>query len=244
MHVPVQLKFRFGIEFLIKAVVVSVIFILSGCTKDGETIQPDLGYNYFPVYNGHEAIYHVDSVYRDPFFGTYSYVSYQVKEITDSVFLDNQGRETFRISRYRNDSLSATPYWYITNVWTANRTTTTAERFENNIRYIRLIFPVVSGKTWNGNSMNNLGEQEYYITSANQQESINSLLFDSVAHIIQFNDTAFNLLFPRYEFEKYAKGAGLMHKYIRQIDYTYNQQTGQFDTSRYLLYEEKLLSYQ
>ena len=222
----------------------AVIFLLllASCKKDA---APDVnvGYTYFPDEVGHELIYDVDSTYRDPFFGTTTFIHYQIKEIIDSVFIDNQGRPTMRIERYRNDSSASNPNWIIYNVWTANRTSTTAERFENNIRFIKMIFPVESGKTWDGNSMNVFDEQDYEYTYTAVPEQLNSLSFDSVTMVTQINDTAFNILFPKFEFEKFAAGVGLIHRYNRQLDYTVNGQTGQLDTSRFLLYEERLISY-
>ena len=228
----------------IKVIGISILISLwVSCKKDNSNTEVNLGYTYFPVRVGEELIYDVDSVYHDPFFGTTSYVHYQIREVVDSVFNDNQGRPTMRIERYRNDSSASFPNWIIYNVWTANRTATTAERFENNIRYVKLIFPVQQGKTWDGNSMNVYDEQDYELTYAHQPEAINSLSFDSVAMVTQINDTAYNILFPKYEFEKFATGVGLIHKYQRQLDYTVNPQTGQLDTSRFLLYEERLVSF-
>ena len=39
-------------------------------------------------------------------------------------------------------------------------TTSRAEREEDNIRYIRLGFPISSTITWDGNAFNTLGEEE------------------------------------------------------------------------------------
>jgi len=228
-------------QYIIFAMLFVLMFYAS-CKKD-ESPEVDVGYNYFPENVGHELIYDVDSTYRAALVGTTTYRHYRIKGVDDSIIIDNQGRPTLRIERYRNDSSASNPDWVIYNVWTANRTSTTAERFENNIRYIQMISPVESGKTWDGNSMNVLDEQDYEYTYTAVPEQFNQMSFDSVAMVTQINDTAFNILFPKFEFEKFAAGVGLIHRYNRQLDYTINGQTGQLDTSRFLLYEERLVSF-
>ena len=211
------------------------------CTKENTILKPNLGYTYFPVNVGHYVIYDVDSIYKDDFSGLVTYGKYQIKEVIESEFIDNSGRITYRIERYRKDT-AVYPDWTIYNVWTANLTPTVAERFENNVRYIKLVFPVMLGETWNGNSMNTGVEEDYEYTEVNEGLSINNLTFDSVATVLQADELD-NLAEPKYKEEKYAAGVGLIYRKNYIITTKTNPQTGVLDTASYISYTEQISSY-
>ncbi|MBL0341830.1 MAG: hypothetical protein IPP71_13375 [Bacteroidetes bacterium] len=112
------------LSFLVLVVMVA----LAGC-KDDENQQPapsGLIYSYFPVNVGHEIIYDVSLITKDGFSGVSDTLAYQIKEVVDSIFLDNQGRPTQRLERLKRE----TPLdpWVINDVWTSNLTTTRVEK--------------------------------------------------------------------------------------------------------------------
>ncbi|MBI3502993.1 MAG: hypothetical protein HY063_14475 [Bacteroidetes bacterium] len=185
--------------------------LLSSCHKDKPVVPPpDLGYAYFPLTIGHYVIYNVDSTVLDTKSNVDTTFRYQLKEVAAELFYDNAGRPTYKIFRYKR-SIDTLP-WQSTpqQVWTANRTATTAERTEENIRYIKLVFPVKQGKQWNGNAFNILGEKDYEIISLDQKETIGTLSFDSTLTVKQFEQK--DLIETIYEAEKYARNAGLVYK--------------------------------
>lgn len=194
-----------------------ILLVVSGiysCKKDPETTPVDIGYNYFPDEVGRYIIYQVDSITQDDIVETRDTTRYLLKELVESTFIDNSGRPTMRIERYKKMYNPAVPYdsmpWVISDIWTANRTATTAEKVEENIRYIKLVFPVVKGKEWNGNAFNTLGQQEYEMIAVDQPEAINNLSFDSVITVKQLlNDNAIEYI---SEEEKFAKHIGLIYK--------------------------------
>lgn len=194
----------------------SIVFVslFSSCKKDSEITTADFGYDYFPDQVGQYVIYQVDSIWQDDISNVHDTTRYLLKEVIASTFLDNSGRPTLRIERFKKFYNPSLPYdsvqWTLTDVWLANRTNTTAERVEENIRYIKLVFPVKEEKKWNGNIYNTLGEKEYEIISADIQEYINSINFDSVVTVKQFEE--FNWVESRYEVEKYAKRVGLAYR--------------------------------
>jgi hypothetical protein len=135
------------------------LFITS-CKKD-EPVYVDAGYDYFPVKIGHTLIYDVDSIVYDDFFvpTRIDTFRFQIREVIESQFTDNSGKPALRIERFKrtNDTLN----WNIANVWVANLTATTAERVENNTRYLKLVFAARAGRTWDGNTYNTDDEQIY-----------------------------------------------------------------------------------
>lgn len=199
-----------------------ISLIAFSCKKDKEP-APDLGYGYFPDAVGKYVIYEGDSVIRDDVSSSQDTVyKFQMKEVIESIFYDNQNRPTMRIVRYKKKYDSLVPYsainWVLQDVWTANLTKTTAEKVEEGVRFVKLIFPVKENVEWNGNAQNTWVPCSYYtyeawnykITSANNSENVNGLNFDSVVTIQQINVS--NFIDTKYSVEKYAKNVGLVYK--------------------------------
>ncbi len=192
---------------------ISFNFLLLICTLSckHEIVTPiDLSHNYYPTNIGHWVTYDVDSTYYNDFTGTVITYHYKIKELIASTYLDLQNRPTQRIERYKCTDSTA---WNLAEVWASNLTTTTAERVEENIRFIKLSFPPVEGKTWNGNAYNTLGELDYVYNNINEPYTINGSTFDSTVTVIQECDTN-NLVYYKYMTEMYAKNIGLIFKQV------------------------------
>jgi hypothetical protein len=183
------------------------IFIFS-CKKDKEVIVIDLGYNYFPDKKGTYVIYQVDSLFYNDFTSTIDTFQFQIKEKITENFNDLSNRATQKIERfYRQNS---TQDWLIKDVWFANRTSNTAEKVEENIRFVKIVFPLKKDLSWDGNRFNNLGEQNYTLTQINEAFKLGSLSFDSTIYISHAADS--NLIEKKLAYEIYAKNVGLVFK--------------------------------
>ena len=213
----------------IKTLLVVLIVIISGCRKDNDTAEPiSLGYTYFPVEQGNAIYYQVDSIgwlgyTYDPITNSIQIdtVSYQIKEVVDGFFTDNEGRETARIIRYKRSTLGEP--WTQYKVFSSNLTATKAERYEDNIRYTKLIFPIVENAKWIGQYINVplndtlIEPWEYEYESVNEPEIAGDIAYDSVATVILKNEI--NLIEYRYYQEKYATGFGLIFKEYSDLEY-------------------------
>jgi hypothetical protein len=140
--------------------------------------------------------------------GTCSTAVTAIREVIESVFTDEQGRPTLRIERYKRSS--DTSQWIIKDVWFANRTASTAEKVEENIRYLKLIFPVKEGDEWNGNIYNTLDEWNYEVLEADAPYQAEFFLFDSAATVLQAD--APTMIGRDYALEVYACGVGMVYK--------------------------------
>ncbi len=167
-----------------------------------------LGYDYFPLENGSYIIYRLDSFYYNDFTGGIDTFTFDVKEKVAGTFSDIEGRPTARIERFYRKS--AAEAWIIKDVWTGNLTATTAEKTEENQRYIKIIFPAKKNSVWDGNRFNSLGQQNYKIESIDQPVQINSIRFDSVLVVLHKADS--NLIKKEIGREIFAKSIGLVYK--------------------------------
>ncbi|MBL7892358.1 MAG: hypothetical protein JNL63_06990 [Bacteroidia bacterium] len=189
------------------------------CKKDQDTSALDIGYGYFPNQSGKYIIYDVDSIVKNSFTKQVDTFKFQVKEVIESVFNDNTGRPTLRLERYRKYYSKTVAYdsmsWVLTDVWSANLTSTSAEKVEENVRYVRLIFPVEKYKTWNGNAYNTIGEWNYKYTEIDKAKTVGGIAFDSTLTVVQFEDE--NLIDKKYYREMYAKNVGLIYRQIIDV---------------------------
>lgn len=204
-------------KLIVLCILLTIINI--SCKKDADIKPLDIGYEYYPDKAGKYIIYDVDSIVMNTFTTQVDTFKFQLKEVIESVYTDNSGRPTMRLERYRKNYNKTTPYdqlpWVITDVWSANRTATSVERLEENIRYVRLIFPIEKNKTWKGNIYNSLSEWNYKYTEINKATTIGGLPFDSTLTVIQINEE--NLIEKQYYREIYAKNVGLVYKQIIDV---------------------------
>jgi hypothetical protein len=187
----------------------AVIFLLS-CSKEAEIVVPDTSSAYAGLEVGKYVIFDVDSITYDDFDASIRTVSYQIKETVDSKFTDLEGDEAFKIIRYRRDSDNQN--WVTIDVWTSKLTTTNYQRTEENINFVKLIFPVRENQIWDGNSRNNNSTQEYEYTAIDQTEVIGGNALTEVLTVLQY-DSPDNLINPEFFEEKFAKDIGLVYKH-------------------------------
>ncbi|CAN5355918.1 hypothetical protein BH09BAC5_BH09BAC5_12770 [soil metagenome] len=198
-------------------VLLSAFFLFHACKKDEKV--PDAGYSYFPDNIGHWCIYEVDSTVYDDFNHDTVYYHYQIKEVIESYFTDNSGRKAMRVERYKRNYVDSIPYenlpWNLSRVWTFTKTNSTAEKVEENERFVRLTFVPRFGKKWDGNEFNTIGNWNYEYESVDVPFSVNAMSFDSTCTIKQKDET--NLLNRRYYIERYARNVGMIEKNVIDV---------------------------
>ena len=202
------------------------------------------GHCYVPSNVGHENIYDVDSIVKSDFTDSTTAFHFQIKEVIESIFTDNEGRPTIRLERYKRSNENEP--WIIHKVWSANITTSTYEKKEDNVTYIKLIFPTSLNKKWNGNAKNDLEEKEYEFTSLNVPENLYSFSFDSSLTVLQA-DFADGIISKDYEIEKFAAGVGMIFKESFTGEYKSPMPPGmsslEDSLDDYIHYTETIISY-
>lgn len=222
------------------AFLASLAVLAVACSDDdgGGGNPGSLNYSYFPTNEGHELIYDASLITRDPIAGDDTSV-FQVREVVESIFNDNQGRPTQRLERY----IRATPAdpWVIADVWTSNMTSTRVEKKEENITYIKLVFPLLEGKDWDGHSLNSLGPREYIYDWLDEPYSVNGIAYDSTLRVVQADED--NFVYKEQFEEVYAAGIGLVYKNQIYIEYDRTTNPQVVGVKEQRLYTEKLVSW-
>jgi len=184
---------------------------LISCNKESAPV--DVGYDYFPAYEGKWMHYDVDSTVWDDFTSQTYYYHSQILEIIESAFIDGEGNHAFRIERYYRSS--DTTEWIIKDVWFANIKPSSAEVVEENVRFIKLCFPVKNNYKWDGNALNFLNDENYIFKQVHEPLSIGNQFYDSTLTVEQSNNI--NLIEEDIRYENYAKHIGMIKKYIKKV---------------------------
>lgn len=202
------------------------IICLTACKEDTkEDFELDsLGYNYYPVELGKYWIYQVDSVtYIDLGAIKDTTRSYLREEIVEE-FVDQVGDTIYRIER----KVSATSDydWKVKDEWATEKQSNRVTRTEENLKYIKLVFPPTKSIAWDGNAFIPEGieisvggetidfflDWSYKILSVDQTETIGDIEYDNVLEIQNADSDELDLLHRRYVIEKYAREVGLVYK--------------------------------
>jgi hypothetical protein len=220
----------------------SVFFaLLTACKKEiipNDNIQ--LGKEYFPITKDHTIEYAIDSIIYNDFNKSTDTFRMQFKDVIGESFYDNEGRESYVVNRYsRQDD---TYLWKDLMTFYATKTNFRVEVVENNLRMIKLVFPVKLKTYWAGNiyipaqiddKLKWLWNWNYTYTYINQPFNTGLASFSNTIEVIGINDSTNNPeQFPdaiankTYSKEVYAKNVGLIYRELTNWEY-------QPDGSRY-----------
>ncbi len=208
-----------------------LLLCLFSCNKrEIEAPSVKFGYEYYPLEVGQFWEYEVDSIIYRPAIGgirSDTFYSFLLEQVVDT-FRDNTGLLNYRVEQFtrRNKDVS----WQVRNVFTLSRNQTQAFRVEDNLRFLKMVFPPRSNRQWpgtnyfdeftqvivGGNTLQAFKGWESTILEDNAPWSYGDLSFDEVLKI-QIAD--FNTLIERREGEEYyAQDVGLVYKSLYIFD--------------------------
>jgi hypothetical protein len=207
--------------------IITILFFYS-CKKQTETFASASINNYYPLQTGKTYLYRLDSTIPAPFGASLIVKSYQAKDSIESTFIDNEGRESYRIFRYTRDTLATQP-WRFAATYFATPANKTLEYVDNNLRFIKLHLPIREGYTWKAHSfidtksintpISYLDEWEYEYRNVDENYKVLNKSFDSTITVFQHDETTpagpfnpNNYQQRNFGQEIYAKGVGLIYK--------------------------------
>lgn len=200
---------------------IGIMYILSvmitGCAP---TIEPpaEMGYAYIPLDTGRYYIYNVDSIYKEcsTTLNLLDTVHYQVKEYYHSIVMDADNQPVMRIVRYYRSDTTQSWTTMTPDVWFMDTTVTRMEKVEENLKFVKLTFPISEGASWDGNAFNVLSSQSYFYGEPAIPFNNGVINFDTTVTVYQQLDT--NMIQYYYFTETFAKNIGMVHKLEFNID--------------------------
>ena len=184
------------------------IFLLLACDNINSnlSLSQDGGKFFYPKI-GQSVVYDVEDTQYE-LTGKFIVKTYQLKEVNVSTFKDLEGKEALRIERYRRENNSQK--WVIDSVFTAKKEIDKVLKTENNVTYVKILFPIKEGLKWNGNAYNSFGNDIYELKKVNQFFKTNGRKFDNTFTVIQQNDSTLVDLKKRIEI--YAENIGMIYQ--------------------------------
>ncbi|MFN4235130.1 MAG: hypothetical protein ACK4IK_10030 [Bacteroidia bacterium] len=200
------MKNKKHILFYVTTLIIIKSFIISCKKEKGQA--PDLGYNYYPTTIGWFIEYEIDSIVYNDFTNSIDTTHYYLKEVIESEIESDIEIPSFRIERYKRKNINEN--WLISDVWFGIKSNNNFIKVEENIKYVKLIFPVKNGARWNGNNYNTQGEQIYEYENKDEAFILENSKFDSTVIVKQFENI--NLIEKQEYKEVYARNIGLIYK--------------------------------
>ena len=213
------------IKKILGTIFVSAILLLAGCKQDVDTtkLSPYL-YDYTPVNVGHTVIYDVDSVRFNYLNGDTQQVDtfhYQLKLVVQDTFLDVNSKVNFRMETWKR--VDTTQPFIIDHAWYCFTTRNTFEIVENDLHFIKFVFPPVMGANWQGNEYLPANDTvadtyrpyagwTYTVTSVNAPTTVNNMRFDSTVVITEINTEPRDKVYGALSRNTYARHIGLIYK--------------------------------
>jgi hypothetical protein len=205
-----RIAFSFGLWSLVLGL------LLSSCKNEKDSFVLDFQYDYAPLDSGRYVIYDVDSIYYSyTDVQAYDSARYQMKQEVGDTFYDNSNELNYELNLYRRTD--ETSPWIYDRKWIVKRNTTTFQKKEDDVWFIKLVFPPEENKPWDGNIQVPLTEPyklfndwDYHYESVGKPFSTNTLNFDSTLTVVEVNDS--NAIDKRLRKEVYAKGVGMVYQ--------------------------------
>jgi hypothetical protein len=215
-------------KFFFSAGLVMTLAFLSCGNEIEEVDKSTFGYQYFPLEIGQYKIYAADSITFTSGGASIDTGQYFIKEEVVEILEDTNGDSLYRIERSLRDNEDAE--WQVRDVWVAGKNESIAFRTEENLKFIKLVFPMKLGDSWNGNiffdpyiEIDVKGEQievyknwDYRFLEEIAQVEMEGITFNDV-RVIQQADFESSIEL-RLSKEYYAEGIGLIYQEMLILD--------------------------
>lgn len=201
----------------------AIIVCFTSCKE--ESIAPTgiaLETEHYPLEVGRVWVYQTDSViFNKQLSSVDTLVGYMKEEISDE-YINSGGEPSYVIERSFRRGLNDP--WGVTDTYSASFVDNKATRSEENLRFVKLVFPTTLGQKWDGNQffdesvIVNVGGEfievyknwESEVTAVDSSVDINGIQYDNCTEVVLADNE--NFLEKRYVKEIYAKDIGLISK--------------------------------
>jgi hypothetical protein len=139
-----------------------------------------------------------------------------MKDVVESELKQSSQHGTeYRMERYIRPNTNKN--WEIEKAWMANKTNFRAVEQLENLREVKLTFPVKTGISWDANAENTLEKEEYSVENSAIDTSINGITYNQVYRVDHFYITDPLQINTEISYEHYAPNVGLVNKYEKFV---------------------------
>lgn len=172
-----------------------------------ETDLDRLGSAYFPMSVGEYRIYEVEET--NYYLVGSETASYQlIEEVVDSTIVSSI---EVKYKLHRSKRANDTEEWKLDSVWNTSVNATRILAEENNVAFIKLVFPVQNGEEWDANIYNSRSSEYYRYADALLDTTVAEQVYTSCLKVIQ-SDLGQDLIGRDDRYEVFAEDIGLIIK--------------------------------
>jgi hypothetical protein len=207
-------KFRLHI---IKRVIQFVLpaLIAMACNESITPEPPAADGLFFPLQTGLYREYSVRQInYTN--VGTIDTNVFFLREAVVDSFENAEGNFTYILHLSSRKNMDEA--WELDSVWTARKTESQAIQTEENVAFVKMLFPISNDRSWDGNVLNTLEREDYRYDSVGISREINGLIFDSTVVVVQ-NDFADGFVMDDIRREFFASNVGLIYRQRLILEY-------------------------
>jgi hypothetical protein len=235
------MKLRLGL-----LIAISLVMVTTSCKKtihytSTSSYSGALTDFWMPLQVGKYVTYRLDSL-NFYFYGQLDTItSYLAKDSVEDSTIDGAGNVAWLVTRYQSDTTGVN--WSPSETYTVTPSTQKIEMNEQNLRTIKLAFPIDNGFSWTGNTyLSYAPYQDYFQFSDDNHLSLNTwnftymnvdnhftagaTSFDSTITVLQANDSInvpiadpTSFASRTYWWETYAKHVGLVYRHTELWEY-------------------------
>lgn len=229
----------------------SMVTLLWMC-GDTDVVSPPSDIDFFPLRVGQYHVYAVEETQYSTAEGQVDR-SYQLKLTAIDSFENNSGGITYVI--YRSIKEPGQSEFVYLDTWSTRVDQDKVVVNEGNTAFVKLAFPAVIGKEWNGNEFNTLGGEQtcssvssfpcdlYKIINQDVPFEFNSVIIGETLEVEQNNNTD-PIVKQDVRTEIYARNIGLIYKETTILEYcTIGSCIGQQQIESGIILKQKLIEY-
>lgn len=178
--------------------------------------NPELkGPSYAPLEVGKYIIYDVMNLSHDAFTQRTDTAHYLLRETIENNYIDEAGNSVFQLLIETSKDSGTT--WNFDKYAIAQRDEVSYQRVEDDIRKVKLSFPLREKKSWDANQMNVLADQRARLLNIDQEYTLaNGTTFNNSVEVDLGNDV--DPFFQNIESEVYANGIGLVWRILVAVE--------------------------
>jgi hypothetical protein len=206
-------------HLIISAAIIAFTTSITGC-KHNNQITANYPYGYFPLSTNHYVAYHVDSIfYSYNNIHTRDTVTYEWKVEVGDTFYDKTGQLNYELNCYRRPNSNY--QWIYNRKWYAIQNTSNILVAEDDLKFVKLVFPVLINNHWNGNEylpalnpstppFDCFSGWDYYYANIDTVFSLNSALYEHALVVSEVNSES--LIQKVLRREVYVNGIGMIYQ--------------------------------
>ena len=215
-------------NLLFSLLILFSLILFTACEPDFiPASEAEIEMDFFPIDSITTWEYRMDSViYDNEGLTVDSFISYRREQVLGS-FMDAEGNITYRLGIAKKQELE--DIYMETDIWTFKLNETGLQRTEENLNFVKLLFPIVLGDFWDGNQFPEDTEVfiagdavevyknwEYEYVDRFDTFTLGANVYTDVIHVKQADNS--NAIERRFSEEYYAKGVGMISRNMMILD--------------------------